>query len=280
MTDRDVDIVAAANHVASVFEAMDYRIIGVHILSDDRAQVSTDSYDLVLELNEDVPTHLSEGTAPFILSLLLAGNSDRRVSHFARDAILARCLQALNEAFQPDFVQWTETGAMLPSESFAMATKGKAANEAGLATNTKETATRHKTLPDVEATNAVLQDRISNHDPDIFDSQSSPDRLREIFSDGWIDPELVAAQEAADAYAREMEDIEDAAPLRLSAWLMSFSVALIALPVGIALLIINLAKGENLRLSSQTAALTGTFVAFQTLGTTANAMEVIQNFLS
>ncbi|MEM6499318.1 MAG: hypothetical protein AAF709_21655, partial [Pseudomonadota bacterium] len=136
-----------------------------------------------------------------------------------------------------------------------------------------------KALPDVEATNAILQERISNHDPVIFDDQRSSDHLRRIFSDGWVDPAVLAEQEAEMARARDLEDIEVTALRRLAAWIMAIAVAIIALPVGIALFIMHLTKGENLRLSSQAAALTGVFVAFQTLGTTANAMETLEKFV-
>ena len=58
------------------------------------------------------------------------------------------------------------------------------------------------------------------------------------------------------------------------------ALLLVALPVGVALLLVNLIKGENLRLSSQTAALTGTFVAFQSVGLTASAVAILQQLIS
>ena len=60
---------------------------------------------------------------------------------------------------------------------------------------------------------------------------------------------------------------------------MSIAVAVYALPVGLPLLIINLVKGENLHLSSQTAALTGTFIALQSSGSMAQAMGVVDRLL-
>ena len=88
-----------------------------------------------------------------------------------------------------------------------------------------------------------------------------------------------ASEAAAEKVARDKEDIVRAAPLRLSAWMLSFAVALFALPLGVMLLVLNCAKGENLRLASQTAALTGTFIGFQTFGTTAHAMTALQGFI-
>ncbi|MEM7599141.1 MAG: hypothetical protein AAF382_15715 [Pseudomonadota bacterium] len=277
LEDRDIDIVATANHVASGFEAMGHTLTGVHILSDTSAQISTDSHDLTLDLRDTVSSDLLSEPGQTWLCVKLAGNCTGKASQFATDAILARCLQTLNATLCPDFVQWKDANFLLPSDRFATATQ---CEEVSTPDHTAVTDTGSlQTLPDVETTHMVLQDRLSNHDPDIFDCQSAPERLREMFSDGWVDPAVLAAEEAAEAHAREMEDIEEAAPLRLSAWFFSFAVLLFALPVGVALLIVNIAKGENLRLSSQTAALTGVFVAFQSMGTTANAMAALQQFV-
>lgn len=280
LKDRDFDIVAAANHTASGFEAMGQRITGVHVLSDDRAQVSTQSFDLMLDLIADVqPAALSE-TADLILNVTLYANGSSALSQFAVDALLTRLLQGLNAALQPDFVQWKETDCLLPSDQFSQPNPNRTTQNQSSVNAAAHSGVTRKALPDVEVTNDILQQRISNHDPAIFDAESASERIKQMFSDGWVDPSLEAALEAAEAHAKEIEDIEEAAPLRLSAWFMAFAVILIALPVGVALLIVNMAKGENLRLSSQTAALTGTFVAFQTFGTTANALDAVDKFLN
>ncbi|MEL7279551.1 MAG: hypothetical protein AAFY35_12460 [Pseudomonadota bacterium] len=277
LKDRDIDIVAAANHVARGFEAMGHHLTGVHILSDTSAQVGTNSHDLTLDLREDYTSDVLAETAQICLRVKLADHQAARASQFARDAILARCLQTLNAALCPDYIQWKDANFLLPSDRFAAATQCEETSEPDQTVGADDTS--HQALPDIEATHAVLQNRLSNQDPDIFNNQTAPERLREMFADGWVDPAVLAAQEATEAYAREMEDIEKAAPLRLSAWFFSFAVVLIALPVGVALLIVNFAKGENLRLSSQTAALTGIFVAFQSMGTTANAMAALQQLV-
>ncbi len=280
MQHQDIDIVSAANNVASGLETMDHVIEGVHILSDLSAQVSTNSHDMTIDLKDDVASPSGEIEAPQLcLVVKLSSRHNTRSARFARDAILARSIQTLNTELSPDFIQWQNAAFLLPSESFAAATGVEDNCDPQTRRDASSKTSAQIDLPDVEQTNAVLQNRLTSHDPEIFENQASPDRLREIFSDGWVDPALIAQEEAARAYAREMEDIEVTAPLRLSAWLMSFSVALYALPVGVALLIVNLAKGENLRLSSQTAALTGTFVAFQAMGTTADAMAALQQIV-
>jgi len=50
---------------------------------------------------------------------------------------------------------------------------------------------------------------------------------------------------------------------------------LFALPVAAALAVINLLRGENMRLASQTAALTGTFVVLTAHGQIAQAAQLL-----
>jgi hypothetical protein len=280
MSDRDVDIVAVANLVAGSFEATGHRVTGIHILSDTTAQVSADHHACSLDIREDVSLPGSSDRASVFISLRLLSPAKGQRAQFARDALLARALQALNDDLNPNFVQWIDSDLLLPGQTFAAATRtGKAVRT--IKADVAERRIRStKALPDVETTNAVLQDRISQHDPIIFDMQSSPERLKQIFSEGWIDPGVLADKAAEEAYAREIEDIEQEAPLRLSAWMFSFAVTFLALPIGVALLILNLAKGENLRLASQTAALTGTFVALQAVGATAETVTALQNLVN
>lgn len=279
MSGRDLDIVQVANDVVASVEALGHRVTGVHILSDTRAHICVADHEIHLALDSDVELSALTEPAARYLAMSIANVAPRSTSRFLRDSLLARALQSLHNALEPDFVKWIDTDVLLTSADFASAA---GAGNAAARQRDKVRPRRvvpAKALPDVEETNAILQDRITNHDPAIFNSQSSPERLREIFTDDWVNPHKLAAEAASEALIREEEDIEREAPLRLSAWMLSFAVTLFALPVGITLLILNLTKGENLRLASQTAALTGTFIAFQTYGTTASAMEALQTFL-
>jgi hypothetical protein len=69
---------------------------------------------------------------------------------------------------------------------------------------------------------------------------------------------------------------EETAPLRLSVWMMTFTLAIFALPVAAGLMVFNLLRGENLRLASQTAALTGLFMSLQASGAMAEAVEMVR----
>ncbi|MCZ7675577.1 MAG: hypothetical protein M5U35_06525 [Roseovarius sp.] len=277
---RDLDIVEAANHAAGCIEALGHRVTGTHVLSDTRARVITDQIELVLWTEEDVSFAALPEPAGVFLSVRLALRGEARLTRFTRDSIIARTLQKLHELLAPDFVKWIGTDVLLPAADFARAVGLTPSRTAVQGPVRPRRVTSRSSLPDIEETNDTLQRRFSDQDPAIFSNATAPDRLRKVFTEDWIDPDLLAEQAAAEAQARDLEDIETTAPLRLSAWLISFAVALFALPIGVTLLILNLAKGENLRLASQTAALTGTFLALQSFGTMASAMTVLKGLVS
>ncbi|KRS15832.1 hypothetical protein [Roseovarius indicus] len=278
-TFRELDIVDIANHVVGSFEALGHRVTSQHIISEHRALITTAQLELYLTAEEDVSLSALALRMPTYLSVAIASKDEKRTSTFSRDSALARSLQKLHEELAPDYVKWIDTDVVLSASDFAGAL--------GLTIDEKRPAgkvvprrvTPNKALPDIEETNDMLQQRITDQDPAIFDHAAAPDRLRKVFTENWVDPDILATEAAADKLAREKEDIERAAPLRLSAWFLSFAVALFALPLGIMLLILNCAKGENLRLASQTAALTGTFIGLQTFGSTAQAMTALQSII-
>jgi len=276
---RPLDITDIANDVVGSFEALGHRVLGSHILSGSRALVTTEQLELYLTLQDDVTLAALPAPSPAYLAVAVASKDDRRTSTFSRDSALARILQKLFTELTPDFVKWIDTDVVLPAADFARATGLAPAAPVQPRKITPRRVTCARSLPDIEETNNLLQQRITSQDPAIFDHAAAPDRLRKVFTENWVDPDILATEAAAEKIAREQADIERSAPLRLSAWLLSFAVALFALPLGIMLLVLNCAKGENLRLASQTAALTGTFIGFQTLGTTAHAMSVLQGFI-
>lgn len=77
------------------------------------------------------------------------------------------------------------------------------------------------------------------------------------------------AAQPAPAVAEEVQMSRAAQDrLRLATWMITFSVAIFALPVGAALTVINLFKGEDLRLSAQAMAVTGLIVTEVSFGMT------------
>ncbi|WP_397542998.1 hypothetical protein [Roseovarius salis] len=271
---RDLDIVRIANHAVNGLEALGHRVERTQILSDTSAMVIAADHEIHLATEEDVALPSLPMPAATFLSVWIPTGAPRTASAFARDSLIARILQSLHDELQPDFVKWIDTDVVLTTEDFAGATGH--APEAGAAPGSRQSG-RFSRLPDIEETNEILQQRLSDQDPAIFEAQSAPDRVRKAFAENAYDPAVYA--EAALEDDIEDDDIEQVAPRRLSAWLISIAVAAFSLPVGIALLVINLLKGENLRLASQTAALTGTFIGLQAYGSTAQAMGVIQGLL-
>jgi hypothetical protein len=61
--------------------------------------------------------------------------------------------------------------------------------------------------------------------------------------------------------------------------MMTITLGLFALPVAVGLAIVNLLRGENLRLASQMTALTGTFMVLSATGQIAQAAGVVQTIL-
>jgi len=281
-TFRDLDIVQVANHVVNSLDALGHRVMRTQILSDTRAFVTARDYEVHLAVEEEVALPALPAPVGSYLSVSVVCGDPAAASTFARDAVIARTLQTLHRDLEPDYIKWIDTDVVLTSADFTRAT-GPDATAPGSDWSADPTpgraTTGRKPLPDIEETNDILQRRLTDCDPAIFDGRSTPDHVRDFFSHPHADPAPSVAEAAATARAQELQDIERAAPRRLSAWLISLAVAVFALPVGVALMVLNLMKGENLRLASQTAALTGTFIALEAYGSTAHAMGLIQGLL-
>ena len=278
---RNLDITEAANLVVSGFKKLGHRVTSAQTHSEVSALVTTNAHSLELSVEKDVALLTLPEPAALVLSIKITDSDQKGNTQFARDSVLARTLQALHDHMKPDFVKWIDSDVLLSSETFASATRRSTAPAAqkGRVKPRRVTTAPLERLPNVDETNDILQKRITDHDPVIFGVQGSPDRLRKIFTESWVDPDVAAAAAHSKAREKEMEDIEVNAPLRLSAWMISFAVTLFALPLGVVLMLLNIVKGENLRLASQTAALTGTFLALETYGASAQAIDTLQKLI-
>jgi hypothetical protein len=270
---RAFDIVRLANHAGAGLAALGQRVEGTRILSDGCALIIAADHEIRLALDEEVPLAALPAPAACVLSVTVTARAGHPASAFARDAVAGQVLRTLYEALRPDHVKWIDTDVLLTSGDFADATGVTPARADGAPARARHNG-RATALPDIEETNAILQQRLTDHDPAIFDALKVPERTRRAFfdtpSDGAFSAASGAGAEISDA------DIEHAVPRRLSAWMMALAVAALALPVGVALLLLNLLKGENLRLASQTAALTGTFIGLQAYPATARTIGLLQ----
>ncbi|MGK7754533.1 MULTISPECIES: hypothetical protein [unclassified Roseovarius] len=189
----------------------------------------------------------------------------------AIDAVLARVAIELSDHLRPPHLQWVEQEALLSAADVTMACE-LAAHDTPANDTQKDQALRARAaLTRVEDLHTKLDERLARMPPPAV--HFLPSKVLIDVSEGIIEdtPEMIAPS---------IENIaEETDRLRLSAWFLTFAVACFALPVGLTLVIINLVKGENLRLAGQAAALSGLFVSLQTSGATAAAAQVVQTVL-
>lgn len=265
---RTFDIVMIGNKVATTLDRLEAQVDGLSVQSDDRVTIRTADFELCIDNKVDCNVATLERPAAHFLALTLtrfepSGEDDGPCNQ----SIMAHVLQTLHRSLSPDYVQWIDPQALLSSADFEMATtlpeQEPTLEELSCddCTEITKIIPRRHVLPGIEETNLLLQARLRPGDP-------IEGALRATFRD-----DLAALPERTDNIR------EKAAPLRLTVWFLTITLGLFALPMAAALATFNLLRGENLRLTSQTAALTGTFIAFQTFGTTASAMSVLQSML-
>lgn len=274
LSKRDIDIIETTHRARATLEAIGQRVLKTRVQTMHATCLETADYHLKLSLHEEYDqAPLKEPAALYLSVRLRPGENGLDQC----DTVRALVLADLHRVYRADSIDWIGHGVLIPGEEFAMATQSAASQDV-LAHRPKRP-TRHTTRTPRPVRRVCLL-------PDINESRDRLDRM--LADDGAHplcrrDPDAGQRQSLRDVlYDEAVEKAEPAkspALLRLSAWLLSYAVALLCLPVGIALLFINMRRGENLRLSSQTAALTGTFVTFQATGSMAQAAETIQILL-
>lgn len=234
-----------------------------------------------LAICEDIEIATLQNPAEFFLAVQIKSNRDETdglgKEPLQIDAILAHSLTLLHWALSPDYVKWIGRTDILSSTDFIKATtqpdhQENMELENQLACPSRlASPSRAKALPEIEETADILQQRLLARQTVSNQDLASESDLRAIFQENY--------PTEATRIETVVETIKQSDLLRLSAWFLSFAVFLFCIPVGLALIIFNLIMGEDLRLSSQTAALTGTFVTFNVYGTTAQAMETLQHIV-
>ncbi len=273
---RDLDIVKIGNRICNAFETLEQNVTGMRILSNDRACISSLHHNVVVSVLEDHEVDGLSTPVPMMLELVIDGMPSAQDGIPHTDTILAHALKSLHWTLSADQVKWVTPGAILSSADFVMATTQPDPPETALAPQVTVARTpagiieRRYTLPNVEETNELLHRRLQQKDILLIEGE----RQGSIFQTFMSDADQIGRPDTSDDDIREKT-----APLRLSVWMMSFTVALFALPVGAALLVFNVLKGENLRLSSHVAALTGTFITLDAHGATADTVSLIQGLI-
>jgi hypothetical protein len=265
---KSFDIATITCGVADMLDRLGERVTERRCDSEDQATVR--ARGLVCRVRiadgrplprlDDIPAHILE------LSIERAAEDEAQAAQTASETLIAHLLAGLQATLVPDFVQWTDPRAVLTRAEFRAAVANTAAMPAPVRPAASATRRRRARLPDVEAAYAQLRRQMPGFARDRREEERL-DALRAAFRDP--DPEEAGATSAPD-------DIrEPTAPLRLSVWMLTFTIGLFALPVAAALMVINLLRGENMRLASQTAALTGTFMVLATYGQISQAAQFL-----
>lgn len=212
---------------------------------------------------------------------------------------LALATLELAQVLDPDYVQWLQPDMMLSTSSFlsvlekvtprrvsAADRAAKGQNETDrpkrptpvLPLNQKGEATVSRLFPDIEDTCERLEsqtrvDETPEVAPARVDSSGLP-YLRAVFNrdaETAMTPVSVAAPSATAKSAEATYDApaltdEPSTTSRVATWAISLTVSLISVPVGLALMVYNLLRGEDLRLALTALALTGVFTGMAQLG--------------
>ena len=284
---RDIDIACAGNRVGNALDALETRVTATNVTSARCCCIETAHHRLRLTLHEDHPLEALDEPAALYLSVQVCRtdpDTQVKLSAVRCDTILAHLLRVLHKDLVADYIKWIGARALIPHADFVRATaqlddttgKRRARRTDRQSSPRSSTSRRRaaaRRLPEIEAHSERL-DLILQREAPWAQAPSEQDRLRQAYRG--IDPEQTRTTGEPSA----AQDIREETPvLRLSAWFMSYAVALFCLPVGVALLIINLLRGENLRLASQAAALTGMFLSLQAAGSMAHAANALQSIL-
>ncbi|MGR3548952.1 MAG: hypothetical protein ACU0DX_17605, partial [Roseovarius sp.] len=264
---KSFDIAAITCGIADALDRLGERVEERRCESDTQATVRARDLVCRVRITEGRPLPRIDTNPAHILELSLGrGTDDEARAQTSSETLIAHLLAGLQATLVPDYVQWTDPRAVLTRAEFRAAVANTAAMPAPVRPAAAATDRRRKRLPDIETAYAQLRAQMPGFGRDRTEEERL-DALRAAFRDP--DPA------EADAMSQPDDIREPTAPLRLSVWMLTFAIGLFALPVAAALTVVNLLRGENMRLTSQTVALTGTFLVLATHGQIAQAANLI-----
>ncbi len=273
---RQIDITETVQRVADALEAFGNRVLGMRIGSAKTGFLQTTYHDVQLALHHDDSAALPRGAAGVFMNVEVTNRPEAQSAEaMAADLLLIQLRRMLHQSYVAKCDERSAGHPGRPIEAVPHTDDPCAAGGA-------QCGQVEPRLPDLRrgllrrrcprSTSQVEYERQRSHILARISHEQKWDQAPEDqfhLRTAMRDPDLV-----------EQSDPSEMDRIRLSAWLLSIAVALLCLPVGVALAVINLFRGENLRLASQTAALTGTFVTLQATGAVAQATQVIQTVLS
>lgn len=271
---RKIDLAEATEAVERAFRAHRIGVVRTKLLSATSAQIETEQHSLRLALDEEPPPDELDqlcGTVLTVRAVRRAG-APQTGPRLDCDTILVCLLRALQKSLNADYIRLNGQESLFAGKDFLHITAPLEVSD-NMAVSSAHTS--YDTLP-VSCKPTFPETRPTRPPPRALARSGAPQDQCDLF-EAMRNP----MKQQAEFDTQTSRDINQNTPLlRLSAWLLSFSVAWLCLPLGCMLVVINLLRGENLRLASQTAALTGTFISFQALGMITQASTVLQSFLT
>jgi hypothetical protein len=259
---RDIDIVETSNRVQAAIARLGHRITGASVRSDSSAYVASCCHTVRIDITQDGFVDEFSKQVPRVLTLAIAEEDSVPVPDglgLTNDMVLTHIQRELQWQLSADYLRWVGQGRLLSAADFALMTADLPGPITARPTRLASSAADVKVANHAAATQACAAD-LADLRRFFIEADTNPQAITEAMQDE-TGPEQLSAQQ------------------RLSAWLLTYAVMLFAFPVGLFLFLMTVLKGENPRLASQTAALTGTFLSFQTFGTTAQAMDAVQSVL-
>ena len=198
---------------------------------------------------------------------------------------LAKLSHQLTEMTKPDYIQWLHPDTLLEREDFLQAAsrilpRRVRKSTRALARRPKPFAPPLRSPAPVVSQTPVAPRRIrASEFPNIENISTNlaceyERRRRQRTASG----QLAKMHELRGAIYTQVSEISRnklSSARRLATWMLSISVALFFLPLGILLALVNLLRGEDLRLTGQTLALTGLLVTLNTTGATADVLRIL-----
>jgi len=283
---HEIDSVAVINRIGMILEARQTRVTGKRVLSDTRAQIDAGNIEVTLDTDA---ADASQGDSLRMVVSVTAQDCSSAADDDKALRLLAAVTLDLVQHMMPESLWWLTPTAELSREQFLSAagprrprrvshSRTRRAAVRPTHASTMAYADQHTArvgnapFPSVEDSVEQLDARMARHlspqDDEHCASHSDEVReeaLREVF-----------LSDAADTETRDEDHGEQPNQLqRLTTWMLAITVGMFSLPVAAALVVINLLRGEDMRLSAQALSLTGLFIALNSSGMLTNTLAML-----
>lgn len=283
---HEIDSVAVINRIGMILEARQTRVTGKRVLSDTRAQIDTRNIEVTIDTDE---ADASPDDSLRMVISVTAHDCSSATDDDKALRLLAAVTLDLVQHMMPESLWWLTPTAQLSREQFLSAagprrprrvshsrTRRAAVRptHAGTMAHAGQNTARVGTapFPSVEESVEQLDARMTQHFSPQDDEwsvshtdEAQEENLREVFLS-----DTANTEEQDEDHSEQPNQAQ-----RLTTWLLAITVGVFSLPVAAALVIINLLRGEDMRLSAQALSLTGFFIVLNSSGMLTNAVELL-----